>query len=351
MAEMKPKRTPLISVVIVTYNAAKYIDACLTSVLATSWKSIEILVVDNASTDSSLEKLKKFKQNITLFALTENIGYTGGNNYAATRAKGKFIFFLNPDTKVTPDLFGPLVSAIDTNPGAVACQPAVYLLNSPKRLNLTGKVTQYLGFDWLRDYNSDVLPPAGEIVSLSGSGFLIDREVFLQVGAFDENFFLYFEDSDLSWRLRLLGHKLWFEPKSNMYHDYKYIPDPETLRLAKKLYYYERNRLLMLWKNYSYRTLFVLAPMLVCTEIGMLLYCTLQGALIGKLRGYLDVALKIPKMKNSRSWVQTHRVVSDAELMTKFALSIDFKPFLNPATKYILNPLAILYYRIASNLL
>ncbi len=350
-AKKSASPAPLISVVIVTYNAAKYIDACLTSVLTSSWKPLEIIVVDNASTDNSLEKLKKFKQKITLYALTENIGYTGGNNYAAARAQGKYAFFLNPDTKVTSDVFGPLVSAINRTPKVVACQPAVYLLKSPKQLNLTGKVTQYLGFDWLRDFNSDVLPEAGEITSLSGSGFLIDREMFLRVGAFDENFFLYFEDSDLSWRLRLLGYKLWFEPKSNMYHDYKYIPDPKSLLLAKKLYYYERNRLLMLWKNYSYRTLIILAPMLLCTEIGMLFYCALHGALVGKIRGYVDLALKIPTMRASRSWVQTQRVVSDAELMTRFALSIDFKPFLNPATRYILNPIAILYYRMAKHLI
>ena len=116
----------------------------------------------------------------------------------------------------------PLVNEIG-HKSVAAVQPLVYLFDK-KTINLTGKVTHYLGFDWLKDFKQTKIPKKQRIYSLSGSGVLFDKEVFLQLGGFDELYFMYYEDSDLSWKLQLVNKKIMFVPESKLYHDYKYIP-------------------------------------------------------------------------------------------------------------------------------
>ena len=218
-------KTPLVSCIVLTHNSAAYIKKCLEALKNISYPSVEILVVDNNSTDSTLKILSKFSNSVTIFSRDVNDGYAGGHSFGIKKAKGYYLFLLNPDTIVTKNFLQPLVRKLQRNKMIAACQPIVYLMSSKKIINLTGKVTHFLGLDWLRDYQEVKARKSGEIISISGSGILLRKSALDQVGGFDHEYFMYYEDSDLSWRLRITGYSLWYCAESIIFHDYKFIPD------------------------------------------------------------------------------------------------------------------------------
>ncbi len=339
------RNQPKISILIVSYNSEKYIAACLDSVLATSYKKKEVIIVDNGSSDNTPEILLKYKKKVRLFLLAKNLGYAEGNNFAATKAKGSLLLVLNPDTVVSSNFIQPLVERMLSTSDVAACQPAVYLLHDQTHLNLTGKVAHYLGFDWIRDYKKVTPPPAGILTSISGSCVLLNKELFKKTYLFDKDFFLYFEDSDLSWRARLLGYTLWFVPESTIYHDYTFVPDPSYLKLNTKVYFYERNRLAMILQNYSIKTIIFILPVLILMEIGTIIFAIQTGTIKGKLKSYIGLTGMIQNVMKKRERIQNIRIVGDKQILKDMAATITFEPFLSAAMKYIVNPWLWFYYK------
>ncbi|MBD3279113.1 MAG: glycosyltransferase [Candidatus Pacebacteria bacterium] len=341
---------PLVSIIIVTYNQADYLATCLDSVLQNSYANFEVIVVDSNSADGSQEILQKWQkktpQKFKLVLAKNNLGYAAGNNLAVQQAKGKYLFLLNADTQVTKHFLKPLVSKAETNLEIAACQPAVYLLKQPHKLNLTGKVAHYLGFDWLRDYQAAKLPQAGPIVSISGCGVLLRKTAFKQAHGLAANYFLYYEDSDLSWRLRLLGFKLWFVPESKIYHDYKFKPVTTNLAFQTKLFFCERNRLLTILKNYQLKTLWLLLPMIIIGEIAMMVYASLSGWGVAKLKTWPAVITQLNTLLRQRRKIQALRQVNDQQIMQKFHSRLGFIYADHLVVKYLLNPVLSAYYQL-----
>lgn len=349
------RKLPLISILIVTYNSSEYIEDCLQALARTTYKTIEILVVDNASTDNTVELLKKQQKKITLpmelFTERENLGYAAGNNLAADHANGKYLFIINPDTTVTPNFLEPLIDKAEADSTISVCQPMVYLTKQPDIINLSGKITHFLGFDWIRDFEKKKVRKSGNIASFSGSGVLIKKDVFQQLGGFDPHYFMYYEDTDLSWRMRLMGYKLWYEPNSILYHDYKYTPVETYQTLHQKLFFAERNRLITLLKNYSLKSWLLLFPMVIVVEIAMICYAFAKGWGSQKLKAYTSIWQHRSTIIKQRKKTQALRVLSDRKLATAFVAKLTFKEYLHPVVKYGLNPLMGIYWRIVWPLL
>jgi len=338
-------RKPLVSIVIVTYNSSEYIKVCLESLLAITYKPHEIVVMDNSSTDNTKDILSKYEGKINIFS-SKNVGFAEGVNKAVRKAEGKYVFLINPDTKVSQGFLQPLVAVMEANNKVAACQPLIYLMKKKKTINLTGKTTQYLGFDWIKDYKEKIVPERHEISSFSGSGVMIRKSIFSKCGGFDPIYFMYHEDTDLSWKFRLLGYKLLFIPESVIYHDYKYIPKESYHPLKNKLKYYERNRLTTIIKNYQTKTLMLLSPIIITIEFAMLAFSILQGWFLQKLQGYGHIIKNARKIRASRLFIQKKRVVSDKELVNSFKAGLYFKEFQIFPVKYIVNPLLSIYWTL-----
>ncbi len=340
----------LVSIIIVTYNSQEYLENCLQSVFKTDDSSFEVFVIDNGSTDRTLEIIKKFPQ-VRLIKSKKNLGYAGGNNLGVKEAKGKQVAILNPDTQVSPGWLKPLVRALK-QPEVAVGQPKIMLAQEEKRINLIGKTTHYLGFDWLADYRKkDYQMSQQEIISFSGSAFLIKREVFQKIGGFDPDYFMYFEDSDLSWRLRLAGYRLLLVPESVVYHQYQYQPKEEYQQAQQKFYYLERNRLITLLKNYSWKTLFLLLPAIKLMEKGMIFYFLTRGWWWGKPKGYFWLLLNLPRILKKRQKVQKMRKWSDREMVKNFVGKIEFEEFDNFLLRNIANPVLGFYWRLVKGLI
>ncbi len=345
-------KLPLVSIILVTYNSEKYITNCLKAIFAISYPHFELIIVDNNSKDRSVKIIqefqRKYKNKITCIKEKNNLGYAKANNLAVNSSSGEFIFILNPDTIVSKNFLEPLISET-TSKEVAAVQPLVYLFDK-KTINLTGKITHYLGFDWLKDFNTNNISKKQRIYSLSGSGILIRKSDFDKSGGFDEFFFMYYEDTDLSWKFNLLNKKIIFSPESILFHDYKYLPDEKNQKLTQKLFYIERNRIITLLKNYSNKTLFLIFPVLIFMELGMILFAFYEGWGMLKIKTYGSILKNWHKIKEKRRFIQKQRIISDTEIMENFESTITFEKFSNPIIKNLVNPFLHLYFLVIKRL-
>ena len=184
---------PLVSIIVVNWNGQKWLKSCFQSIEKQTYKNTEIILIDNASTDNSINYTKNHSF-IKIIQNEHNLGYSGANNKAAKAAKGQLLFFLNNDTKLECDCIEKLVNAIqkDENVGAYA----------PKIMDYEGKTRISLGvgcdiFGYPHSYTGDNLFYA------DGAALFIKKDIFDEIGGFDERYFIFYEDVDLSWRLQL----------------------------------------------------------------------------------------------------------------------------------------------------
>lgn len=343
-------KLPLISVIIVTYNSESYLPACLKSIFVAEYSNLEIIIVDNCSKDKTVRIIKSLKKKVVPLFMDKNLGYAESNNLGVKKARGEFIFLLNPDTTVDKNIFSYLLKAFE-NPKIAVSQPAIFLMKERQKLNLTGKMTNFMGFDWVRDYGSRKVPQSGEIISFSGCGVMIRKEIFNKTKGFDPNFFMYYEDTDLSWRLRLFGYKLIFVPKAIMYHDYKYIPVESYLPLKNKLFLNERNRIMTIYKNYSTWTIILLLPAFLILEFCMLIFSISGGWFNEKLKGYRSIIKLRDNLNKDRLFVQRNRILFDRQITDDFKSTLGFEMYNNLGVRLFINPFLSFYWNIVKHLI
>lgn len=273
-----------VSIIIVNYNSGDDLSGCLHSLFESDQASAEIIVVDNASTDGSFETNRNSFPQVLWISNSKNLGFGAACNLAAEYGRGEYLAFLNPDTRVTPGWLDALIAVLDANPNAGLVTPKILLLDSPGRINTCGNDVHISGLTLCRglgtsqnDFNQ-----LEAVDAVSGAAFVIRKELFELLKGFDESYFLYMEDTDLSWRARLNGWQILFVPQSVVFHDYRLTFGP------CKVFYQERNRYMMLMKCLRWPSLFGLLPTLLLAEIVTWGFCLLRDThgLWGKCRAY-----------------------------------------------------------------
>lgn len=196
------------SIIIVNYNGETYLQACIDSILNNECSHpFEIIVVDNNSQDKSLQLLSHYKKKITVITNKQNLGFSRANNIGAKAAKGEYLFFLNNDTKLFKFTLEHLVEYALKNRDMGAVAPK--LLNKDGSHQIAGSVFSY----WVYKRKKPVSVPF-----LPGAAIFILKQIFEEVGRFDERYFFYNEDLDLSRSLRKKGYKLMYNPDIYVIH-------------------------------------------------------------------------------------------------------------------------------------
>jgi GT2 family glycosyltransferase len=233
-----------VSVIIVAYNNRQDLERCLPSLYDSDGSAVEILLVDNASSDGTAEWVRGAHPSIRLVRSESNLGFGGGSNLGARMAHGQYLVFLNPDTTVSPGWWQALIGALDKDPAVGLATSKILLMQSPQYINTCGNDVHISGITLCRGMgqSSEAFSRQEEVGAVSGAAFAIRSELFETLCGFDESFFMYMEDTDLSLRARLLGYRCVCVPDSIVYHRY-------TLRFGpRKTFYQERNRYLMILK-------------------------------------------------------------------------------------------------------
>ena len=286
------------SVIIVTYNHAKYIRRCILSVIQNS-NPREIIIIDNNSQDMTVKivaNLSKKYPIIRLFRNKNNIGYGSANNLGVKHAKGKYIVILNPDTYVTSNWLYELLKPLEHS-NRLVTTPKIFTFNG--RLNTCGNNDHFTGLTFVRGWGEDSKKfKKKEFLSgISGACFAMKRKDYLDLGGFDENFFVYMDDTEFSWRLHVTNYKILFVPTSIIYHDYVVNVPPQ------KIYYLERGRYIILKKYFDTKWLLFFLPSLLFTEILTFGYSLLKGrkGISFKLRAINDgLRIKVNRIRCSR---------------------------------------------------
>lgn len=247
---------PLISVVVLNWNGKQTIEKCLTSLYQQTYCPLEIIVVDNASTDGSVDLVKDKFPDVTLIVNEKNLGFGGGINIGIRVANGRYIMVLNNDARLDRRCIEELKWGIEKDLKYGACAPKILLEIEDNLIDAAGIAVYPDGLSIGRgrmepaeQYNEET-----EVFGASGCAALFRKEMLDEIGLFDEDFFAYAEDTDLGWRARLAGWKCIYNPQALVYH----LHSSSTGNYSPfKAFLVERNRIWVALKNFPIPLLFV----------------------------------------------------------------------------------------------
>lgn len=211
---------PLISVVIVNYNAGAWLQRCLDDLAGQTYTRFEAIILDNGSTDGSLESLTLPDRRFRIHAVGRNLGFAAASNAGARLAKGDWLATLNPDAFPEPDWLKELLAAVRRHPDVVMFGSTQLLHARPELLDGVGDCLAFFGLAWRGGYGhpASQVPPEGEVFSPCAAAALYRIDAFKAAGGFCEFLFCYNEDVDLGFRLRLMGHRAVQVPKAMVRH-------------------------------------------------------------------------------------------------------------------------------------
>ncbi len=299
-----------LSLIIVSFYSRGMLSNLLVAIGTQEVELCEVIVVNNTPDDDLMSWLNEHYPWVRLVDSPVNGGYAGGNNLGFEVARGEWVCVLNPDTIPQPGAIAELLAVARANPDALI-NPK--LLNPDGTINACGTEMHLTGIVTCRGLNRDAADYRGVMVVplLSGAAFIARRDVLQTLGGFNDDYFMYFEDTDLSLRARLAGYRLLCAADAEVVHDYDLKMSPQ------KFYYLERNRLLTLFRNYEARTLWQLAPALLLTEMATWAFAVLKGPryMLARWRGYKWLWRQRHNWRRARHTIQDTRQIGDDTLL------------------------------------
>jgi len=310
------KEKPLISIIILNYNAGDLIFNCINSVFQTKYENYEVILVDNISTDGSHKKCKEHFDKIQLIENLENFGYCEGNNIGIRKAKGEFIVILNPDTIVEPDWLDEFLIA-HSKFGDGLYQPKIISLYEKEVLQSTGNMIHLFGFGFARDKgvkDKNQFNKIEKIGYASGTCLFTSSKVLEKIGLLDPFLFLYHDDLDLGWRAAQLGINSYFVPNVKILHAESYI----LKWSSKKFYWLERNRKYCILTHFSKETYKKMRLNLLLVDFFVWIFYISKGFLFAKIKAELDIRKNKKQIEKKYLELENKKIISDEELIKKF---------------------------------
>jgi GT2 family glycosyltransferase len=305
-------------VVVVSHNSAADLVGCLDALMPTLGPDDEAIVYDSGSADQSVAVAGRYPVRVVA---GQNLGFGGANNAAARLAGGRWLVFLNPDTAVEPGWLDRLLEPLGEGPALATAR--IVLMDRPELIDACGNEVHLSGITVCRRHGRPAVGATAteRVLAVSGAAFAIDRGSFERLGGFDERYFMYLEDTDLSLRAAIAGLPCWCVGASVVRHRHAPSVGP------RKLYWLERNRYFMLLTVWSGRTLLGLLPSLALVEALTWGYALLGGpaALAAKARAWWDLLRNPWRLVAARRRAQKLRRVGDGELLDACARRLDLQ--------------------------
>jgi GT2 family glycosyltransferase len=321
-----------ISVIIVNWNGKHLLSDCLSSLQKQTYKNFEIILVDNGSSDGSIEWIDKHYPQVKVISLKENLGFAGGNNIGILASQGKFITLLNNDTEVDQDWLKQLYLQINKDESIAACDSKVYYYTDRNLIWAAGGTYSIAGTSQMRgnlEENRAVFNEPCEIFTAIACAAIYRKSAFEDIGLLDEDFHSGYEDVDWSFRAHLRGYRIVNAPAAQVYHKVSATHgynSPAFVRNGQRnvFYVYIKNMPLPLLLRYW--------PFHFFYSIASMVYFARIGQLVPFLFAKLEAALHLPVVLRKRREVQSNRRVSSKaidDLLTREWLGLKFKKFLS----------------------
>lgn len=317
------RAAPLVSIIIVNFNGKKFLKPCLDSLVKQEYKNIEIIIVDNGSTDGSVDYLRlKFPQ-VRIVSLHTNVGFAGGNNVGFKKATGQYVLLLNNDTKVRVDFLTKLLAVIEKDETIGAVQSKLLVMDNPTILDSVGAYLTPTGFLYHYGYaKKDSAIYNKEIITYSAKGacMMMRRQVLESVlvrgDMFDPDYFAYFEETDLCHRIWLAGYKILFVPSSVVLH--KMGATSSQMNNSFVQFHSFKNRINSYIKNLGGGAMAIILPLHLCICLLYAFVCIFSkkgNISISILKAITWNVIRFPDTLKKRSLVQYKiRRISDTKL-------------------------------------
>lgn len=323
----KSEAAPIVSVIVVAYQSGPTLERCLAALRAQSFTDFETLVVDNASTDGAPQAAAGADPALRLLEPGANLGFAAANNVAARQARGQWLALLNPDAYPSPDWLEALLAGAARHPDVRSFATLQMTADQPGVMDGAGDAMTSAGIPFRGGYRRRLKHdlPEGEVFSACGAASLIDRDLFLKLGGFDERFFCYCEDVDLGYRLRLDGEATLLVPAARVEH----VGSASTgVRSDFAVFHGSRNRIWTFLKNTPPVLLWLTAPLHVAVTMGLMVLHARHGVAGPAWRG-IRAALSrqaLAAILTSRREIQAGRKVGSLAILR--AMSLDPVAFL-----------------------
>ena len=312
------KNNQKVSIIVLNYNGSDFLEKCIQSIKKQTYSNLEIIVVDNNSTDGSIKRLKKQK-NIRLIINRHNYGYSKANNIAARQSTGDLLLFLNNDTELDPSFIDYLVKKYKKN---TLLAPKQLPLNphDDREMILCGNGADLFGYAY------DIKGDPNKLFFVDGAALFISRKNFFSLGGFDEKLFMFQEDLDLCWRAHLYGLNIKQSPKSIIYHygggaaPFGSGHSNRYTTTFFRRYHNEKNVIRNLLKNYSLPILIPILTLLLIIHLFEIVYLLFTGNL-KIVKCYFDAYLwnleNLGDTLRFRHEIQSKRTISDLQILRR----------------------------------
>lgn len=335
----------LVSAVVVAYHEEPYLEETVTALLASEGIAVEVLLVDNGCTSDGVARCAALP-GVTLVGRLDNVGFAAGCNAGAAAAKGEVIALVNSDAAVAPTALARLAE-VASQPDVGIASASIRLADEPEVLNSRGSEVHFLGFGWVGGFGEKAVEhvTACDVTAASGAGFAIRRRLWEDLGGFDERYFMYNEDLEMSLRCWQRGLRVVYVPDAVILHHYDFSRNP------RKHYLLERNRWIVLLTLLERRTLATLAPALVASEIAIALLAVGGGWWSQKWASWLWLVRNRRWLLERRRRLQAERTIPDRDLASLFVSRLEPQNYELPEAVRPLDSVLSAYWSVARRLL
>lgn len=309
-----------VSIIVLNYNGKEHLEECFQSLIEMNYPKteLEIILMDNCSTDGSVEYVKERFPFVTIICSSSNLGFTGGNNYAAKFASGEILVFLNNDTKVDPYWLKEVAEGFKKeNVAIVACKTLNYY--NKELYDSAGGIISFLGrgYDLYAGEKDNLEKDCRNTSYACGAGLAVRREFFKEVGGFNPKYFIYEEDVDLGWKAWLLGKKVVYVPTAVVYHKFGEVMGKKFS--SSRVFLGNKNMLSNIIQNFQFHNMLLrlfISFIFSFTEMLFLIRRQEFGKIYLIPKAYLWNILNIRHTLERRKWIQKKRIISDSELIS-----------------------------------
>ena len=333
---------PFVSIIIVNWNGAAVLERCLEAVFAQTFRDFEVLLVDNASTDNSIETIENYWPDVKIVRLQTNTGFAAANNVGARTAKGQWLALLNNDVFPESGWLDAMLDASKKHPDLYFFTSCQIQANAPDKLDGTGDQYNIGGVAWRRQIDEPVesaIQVIDEVFSACGAAAFYPRDAFLEAGGFDESFFSYLEDVDLGFRLRLSGYRCLYVPQARVLHI-------GSASLGKEsefaIYHTLRNMVWIFFRNMPSPYFWKYLPVHIGMNLGYSFFYGICCCPCISIRALKDALLGLPLILRQRKKVQANLQVDPDEVVRM--IRRPRKMFGNPLGLLVLIPKAFLAF-------
>jgi len=310
--------TDSVAVIVVNYNGGDRLFSCLNALKKQTRKPDRTLLVDNNSSDFVEATINEKYPDIEVIALDQNVGFAAANNIAVDRLDSvEWVILLNPDAYAKSDWLEKFLTGVSDHPECVffACR---MLTMDGQHLDGTGDVYHACGASWRRDYGNSTehRQNSDEVFCPSGAAALIKRDVFLEVGGFNEDLFCYMEDVDLGFRMQLQGYRCFYIADAVITHEGSAIVGQHS---DFQVYYGHRNLVWVYTMNMPSPWIWIYLPQHFLYNVASILLFIIRGKTGVILRSKYDAIKGIPRAWKKRKSIQAVRRINREDLRKKLS--------------------------------